>query len=129
MPSPTELRSESTPERLIVLRMGVNTLSDAALGRACLRAYDEWGLHAFSVLELPDGDWEHLATVIPVVRRRPKALEASGSELLRAGFPLLPTRGHLHWSVVLSQPTPAQFSRVRGHFRGPIDIPVWKGAR
>lgn len=74
MPSALELRAEPVPERLVVLRMGVNTLNDVALGRSCGDAYDEWGIHAFSVL-----------------------------------------------------PTPAQFERVRRHFRGPIDIPVWEG--
>ena len=127
MPSAIELRAEAVPERLVVLRMGVNTLNDVALGRTCADAYDEWGIHAFSVLELPDGDWERLAAVMPVVRKRPKAMEASGSALLSDGFPLLPTRGRLHRSVVLSEPTPAQFDRVRRHFRGPIDIPVWEG--
>lgn len=127
MPSAIELRDEPVPKRLVVLRMGVNTLNDVALGRTSGDAYDEWGIHAFSVLELPDGDWERLAAVMPVVRRRPKAMEASGPELLGDGFPLLPTRGRLHWSVVLSEPTPAQFERVRRHFRGPIDIPVWEG--
>ena len=95
--------------------------------RACADAFDEWGIHAFSVLELPDGDWDQLAAVMPVVRRRPKAMEASGSALLGDGFPLLPTRGRLHWSIVLSEPTAPQFARAREHFRGPIDIPVWEG--
>jgi hypothetical protein len=54
-------------------------------------------------------------------------MEASGSALLGDGFPLLPTRGRLHWSIVLSEPTAPQFARVREHFRGPIDIPVWEG--
>lgn len=36
----------------MVLRTGVNTLNDTALGRTCADAYDEWGIHAFSVLEL-----------------------------------------------------------------------------
>ena len=46
MPSAIELRAEAFPQRLVVLRMGLNTLNDAALGRTCARAYDEWGLHA-----------------------------------------------------------------------------------
>lgn len=71
MPSAIELRAEPVPERPVVLRMGVNTLNDVALGRTCGDAHDERSIHAFSVLELPDGDWEQLAAVMPVVRRRP----------------------------------------------------------
>lgn len=127
MPKPIVLRGEAVPARLVVLRMGVSTLTDEALAFACSNAYDEWALHAFAVLELPDGDWDQLARVMPIVRRRPKALEASGPELLQAGFPLLPTNSRLHWSVVLSEPTPEQFARIRQQFHGPIDIPVWTG--
>jgi hypothetical protein len=123
------LRDEAIPERLVVLRLGVNTLGDEALVRTCSDAYDEWGIHAFSVLELPADDWDELARVMPIVRKRPKVMEASGPGLLRDGFPLLPTRGRLHWSVVLSEPTPEQFARVRTHFRGPIDNPAWEGRR
>lgn len=130
MPDSLELRHEGAPERLVVLRMGSKTLTDDALARACGDAYDDWGLHAFSVFELPGGDdWERLATAMPIVRKRPKVLEASGPELLRAGFPLLPTGHLLHWSIVLSEPTPVQFARVRENFRGPIDNPVWEGKR
>ncbi|MCZ7630440.1 MAG: hypothetical protein M5U19_16020 [Microthrixaceae bacterium] len=41
MPSAIELRAEPVPERLVVLRMDVNTLNDVALGRTCSDAYDE----------------------------------------------------------------------------------------
>lgn len=127
MPKSIVLRAEAVPDRLVALRMGINTISDNALARACGDAYDEWGIHAFSVLELPDGDWEQLAMVMPIVRKRPKALIAAGRDHLAAGFPLLPTRGRLHWSVLLSEPTTAQFFRVRRHFSGPVDVPVWDG--
>lgn len=50
-----------------------------------------------------------------------------GSDLLGDGFPLLPTREHPHWTVVLAEPTTAQFARVRRHFSEPKENPVWAG--
>jgi hypothetical protein len=46
-------------------------------------------------------------------------LVASGPELIAAGFPLIPTLDHPHWTVVLSEPSTAQFARVRLLFHGP----------
>jgi len=121
------LRDERVPDRLVVLRMGSHTLSDNALSQACERAYDSMGVHAFSVFEVPDHDYAELARLEPILLSRPKVLEASGPELLAAGFPLLPTAKYPHWSVVLSEPAPAQFTKVRAHFHGPINNPTWTG--
>lgn len=88
-----------------------------------------WGFHGFSVLEVPDGDYGLLARLMPIVAIRPKLFEARGAELVAAGFPLLPTADHPHWTVVLSEPTPAQFARVRPFFDGPKNNPAWAGAR
>lgn len=121
------VRDSGVPEALVVLRMGTNTLSDNALAQACERAYAVMGLHAFSVFEIPNHDYAELARLEPILITRPKVLEASGPELVAAGFALLPTGRFPHWSVVLSEPTAAQFSRVRALFRGPIDNPTWAG--
>jgi hypothetical protein len=56
-------------------------------------------------------------------------LEAPGSDLLADGFPLLATRDFPHWTVVLSEPTPTQFARVRRHFSDPKRNPIWAGQR
>jgi hypothetical protein len=50
-------------------------------------------------------------------------LEAAGSDLLGDRSPLLPTREHPHWT----EPTTAQFTRVRRHFSEPKENPVWAG--
>jgi hypothetical protein len=121
------VRDAAVPETLVVLRMGSTTLSDNALVQACERAYAAMGLHAFSVFEIPDHDYAELARLEPILITRPKVLEASGPELVAAGFALLPTGRFPHWSVVLSEPTAEQFARVRSHFRGPIDNPTWTG--
>jgi hypothetical protein len=49
--------------------------------------------------------------------------------LVSAGFPLFPTAGFPHWTVVLSEATSAQFARVRALFEGPLDNPAWNGTR
>lgn len=123
------LRDADVPAALVVLRMGSNTLSDNALAQACERSYAAMGLDAFSVFEIPNHDYVELARLEPILITRPKVLEASGPELVAAGFPLLPTGRFPHWSVVVSAPTSTQFARVREHFRGPIDNPTWTGRR
>ncbi len=121
------VRDAAVPQTLVVLRMGTNTLSDNALTQACERAHAAMGLHAFSVFEIPNLDYAELARLEPILITRPKILEASGPELVAAGFALLPTGRFPHWSVVVSEPTSEQFARVRSHFRGPIDNPAWTG--
>lgn len=77
------------------------------------RAYAAMGVHAFSVFEIPNHDYQELATLEPILITRPKVLEASGPGLVAAGFTLLPTGRFPHWSVVVSEPTSTQFDRVR----------------
>jgi len=66
-----------------------------------------WGFDGFSVFEVPAGDYAHLARLVPIVALRPKLYWAQGAALLDAGFPLFPTRDFPHWTVVLSEATPA----------------------
>jgi len=105
--------------------MGTATLDDRKLHEQCERSLLRWGIHGFSVFEVPDGDYEALARLAPIVTVRPKLFEARGEDLLDSGFPLLPTADHPHWTVVLSEATPTQFARVRACFRGPIDNPAY----
>jgi hypothetical protein len=83
-----------------------------------------WG---FSVFEVPDGDYYQLARLRPLVAERRQLLVADGHELAAAGFPLFPTLDFPHWTVVLGDPSPIVFDRVRSHFRGPIQNPAWTG--
>ena len=52
-------------------------------------------------------------------------MEARTQDLIADGFPLLPSNDQPHWTVVLSEPNPAQFARVRRHFSEPLRNPVW----
>ena len=81
------------------------------------------------MFEVPGGDYHLLARLRPIVAERRVVFEARARDLLDDGFPVLPTLDHPHWTVVLSEPTPGQFDRVRRHFRGPVDNPAWAGRR
>jgi hypothetical protein len=112
-----------------MVRFGRTTLADDKLRQNCEVTFARWGLHGFSVFELPGGDYERLARLIPLLLDRQWLLEAPGADLVADGFPLLPTRDQPHWTVVLAEPTPTQFARVRRHFSEPKRNPVWAGPR
>ena len=129
MREPLLLREASVPSTLVLIRFGRNTLADDNLGRSCEMTFARWGLYGFSVFELPDGDYDRLGRLVPLLLERQWVLEAAGSNVLRDGFPVLPTRDHPHWTVILAEPTPTQFERVRRHFSEPKRNPVWAGRR
>jgi hypothetical protein len=124
---PLTLRDEPVPELLVVVRLGSVTLADDALRRSVAESHERWGLWGFSVLEVPGGDYGLLARLRPIVATRRLLLLAEGSALVAAGFPLLPTLDHPHWTVVLSAPSVEQFDGVRRVFQGPIENPAWTG--
>lgn len=100
-------------------------LEPPMLFRSIDECHSRWGIFGFSVLEVPNGDFEELVRVRPIVAVRRQFLVADGESLVTDGFPLLPTLKAPHWTVVLAEPTPAQFVRVRSHFRGPVDNPLY----
>lgn len=127
MPEPLVLRDEPVPAVLVVVRLGTRTLDDDLLARAAAQTHGRWGMWGFSVLEVPDGDYELLARLRPLVRQRRLLLVADGHQLVDAGLPLLPTLDSPHWTVLLSAPTREQFARARSLFRGPVTNPAWSG--
>lgn len=64
------IRGGELPHRLVLVREGVNTLTDAALEQACQRSHELMGIRGFSVLELPRGGFEALARLRPLLRVR-----------------------------------------------------------
>ena len=112
-----------------MIRFGRATLADEKLRQNCEMTFARWGLHGFSVFELPGGDYERLGRLVPLFVDRQWILEAAGSALVADGFPVLPTREYPHWTVVLAEPTEAQFAKVRRHFSEPKQNPVWAGKR
>jgi hypothetical protein len=122
---PLTLRPAHLPDSLVVVRLGSVTLSDAVLHRSTAETRARWGLWGFSVLEVPDGDYQLLARLRPIVRTRRRLLVADALSVVTAGFPLLPTLDHPHWTVVLAAPSPVHYDRVRGVFRGPVPNPTW----
>ena len=120
-----QLRDAATPSTLVLIRFGRTTLADEELRQNCEMTFARWGLHGFSVFELPDRDYERLGRLVPLPIDRQWMLAATSSHLLRDGFPLLATRERPYWSVVPSEPTPNQFTRVRRHFSEPKLNPIW----
>lgn len=127
MREPLQLREATTPTTLVFIRFGRTTLADDKLRENCEVTFARWGLHGFSVFELPDGDYRQLARLVPILVDRQWVLETVASTLLADGFPLLPYREHPHWTIVLAEPTPSQFARVRRHFSEPKRNPAWAG--
>lgn len=123
------LRDEAAPTGLVVVRLGARTMEDNLLMRSVEQCHDRWGIWGFSVFEVPDGDYEQLARLRPIVAERRQLLVADATELVDDGFPLLPTLDSPHWTVVLAAATAAQFSRVRAHFEGPITNPSYRRRR
>lgn len=119
------IRTDAEPPPLVVVRLGSRTLDDAALERSVGECHQRWGIWGFSVLEVPDRDFNALARLRPIVNARRRLCVAGGPDLVEAGFPLLPTFDHPHWTVVLAAPTPENFAAIRGLFVGPIGNPAW----
>jgi hypothetical protein len=46
------------------VRLGSTTLSDGNLQRSCEETHGRWGLWGFSVLEVPNGDYEMLVRCV-----------------------------------------------------------------
>ena len=126
---PLVLRDEDVVPGLVVVRLGARTLERDHLRRSVEETHQRWGIWGFSVLEVPDGDYNQLARVRPVVADRRQILIADGAELVDHGFPLLPTLDWPHWTVTLAAATDAQFDRVAAHFRGPFDNPAFARRR
>jgi hypothetical protein len=101
-------------------------MDDDLLFRSVEQCHERWGIWGFSVLEVPDGDYDQLARMRPIVAERRQLLVADATALIDDGFPLLPTLDSPHWTVVLAAATPALFERVRGHFEGPIANPSYQ---
>ena len=114
---PLQLRDVDPPRSVVLVRQGARTLNDERLAQSCEMTRARWGIFGFSVHELPAGGYEELARLAPILRRRPRVLEANATELVGNGFPLLPSGIFPHWTVVLAEPTAEQFRRVRSCFR------------
>ncbi|HUP68221.1 MAG TPA: hypothetical protein VM142_00225 [Acidimicrobiales bacterium] len=104
-------------------------MADKKLGETCEDTFRKWALFGFSTFGLGSGGYVELARQVPIIPNRQWVMEAETGSLLAAGFPVLPTRDHPHWTVVLSEPDPTQFARVRSHFSEPLTNPAWMGRR
>ena len=129
MPEPLQLRTAAPPETIVVIRLGERTLEDSKLVDLS-RAADARSMGLTRLLGLR-GAQRRLSIARSAgadCHGAPASLRKRAAPLSsRAGFPLFPTADHPHWTVVLSEPTPAQFGRVRALFDGPKQNPAWSG--
>ena len=128
MPEPLILR-DADAAGIVVVRFGEVTLLDPSLADAAAKCHERWGIWGFSVFEVPGEDYGELVRLRPAIAVRRLLLEARAHDLIAAGFALLPTLGHPHWTVRVSEPTSEQFARVRTCFTGPLDNPTFAGRR
>lgn len=104
-------------------------LTDENLAEQCDRSFSRWGLHGFSLLEVPGDDWQMLSRLRPVVAGRRLLFTVEARTLYDAGCPLLASEDHPHWTAVLSEPSLKQFGRLRSLFQGPQQNPAWAGRK
>ena len=123
---PIALRDDAVVPGLLVVRLGVRTMGNDLLLRSVEQCHERWGIWGFSVLEVPEADYDQLARLRPIVAERRQLLVADAAALIDDGFPLLPTLDYPHWTVVLAAATDDMFERVRGHFEGPIANPSYR---
>ncbi|MFM7686154.1 MAG: hypothetical protein ACKPDI_09560 [Actinomycetota bacterium] len=76
------MRDERAVPGLVVVRLGARTLDDETLRRSVVECRERWGLWGFSVLEVPDGDYERLAQLRPIVADRRLVLVADYSHAM-----------------------------------------------
>ena len=63
---PLALRDAAKPSLIVVLRLGSGTLANDPLTRRCQETFWRWGIHGFSVLEVPSRtNWDLLARLRP----------------------------------------------------------------
>ena len=120
------LRDENIVPGLLVVRFGVNTLTDVSMQKSVEECHHRWGFWGFSVFEVLDRDYDLLARLRPNIVDRRQMMTAEGEDLVESGFPLLPTLEAPHWTVVLATATPKWFARIREHFHGPIPNPAYR---
>lgn len=127
-PQAIRLRGDDPPaDATLVIRGGVQSLSDELLERAAETNRAAFGFWAISVFLAPGDDLVALSREVPAIRRRRSVRTAACGVLRSAGFALLDTTRHpLHYSIALAELTPATFARLRACFSDPIANPGYR---
>lgn len=125
MPPPEVLRDEEPPDDLLlVVRGGVNSLSDTILDRSVGDSWEQYGFFGVSVFAAPEDDLVALSDANLAIRRRSQVRTARCGALRKAGFEVaatFPNPGH--YSVVLPDATAERFASLRACFSAPVDNP------
>ena len=122
LPPREVLRAEPPPDDLLlVVRGGARTLSDTHLANQvgdCWARYQFFGVSVFGAL---DDDLGVVSASVRAIRIRPVVRVARCAALRAAGFEVMPTFSNpWHFSVVLSDATPATFELLRRCFGEPV---------
>lgn len=111
------IRGGELPQRLVLVREGVNTLTDAALEQACQRPHELMGIRGFSALEPPRGGFEARAPPSPAAS---SAERADGRRPFRRGCRLR-APAHVGLSALVGDRSRARTKTVRTDPRSVFD--------
>jgi hypothetical protein len=125
------LRDEPPPaDLLLVVRGGVNSLSDTALDRSASDCWEQYGFFGVSVFAAPRDDLIALSRSNAAIRRRSEVRTARCGSLRAAGFEVAATFTNPgHYSAVLPDATPERFALLRSCFSPPVENPGFQPDR
>lgn len=125
LPPSEVLRAEPPPDDLLlVVRGGARTLSDTHLANQVGDCWERYQFFGVSVFGAPDDDLGIVSAAVRAIRIRPVVRVARCAALRAAGFEVMPTFSNpWHFSVVLSDATPATFELLRLCFGEPVSNP------
>ncbi|WP_334173652.1 hypothetical protein [Sinomonas sp.] len=125
------LRHEAPPDDLLLLvRGGINGLSDVVLDRSVADCWEEHGFFGVSVFAAPGDDLIALSRTNPAIALRRQLRTARVGPLRQAKFEVAATFTRPgHYSIVLPEATTAVFESLRSCFSEPIDNPGFRPDR
>ena len=131
LPPQSLLRDEPPPDNLLlVVRGGVNSLSDVVLNRSAGDCWERYGFFGVSVFGAPGDDLIALSRVNMAIRRRRQVRSARCGALRAAGFEVAATFTNPgHYSIVLPDLTPDRFALLRSCFSEPLENPGFEADR
>jgi len=111
------LRGEEPPDDVVVVvRAGVNGLTDETIRRSAAAAHYELGFYGISVFLAIDLPVDELCASTDYLRRYSQIQESTAGRLRAAGFALLATEARPHYDIVLASLDQAVLDRLRSCF-------------
>lgn len=131
LPPVSVLRDEApVDDLLLVVRGGLNGLSDVVLDRSVADCWDEHGFFGVSVFAAPGDDLVMLSRANPAIRIRRQVRVARVGGLRAAGFEVAATFSRPdQYSVVLPDASSTTFASLRSCFSDPVENPGYEPDR